>query len=160
LTALLLDAESGKFNVVVTTKIDRLSRSIIDFQTINKQLFELGVHFVSATQKIDTTTASDELMQNIFMAFAQFERSIISERTREGMYARVKQGFWTGRHVPLGYFIKDKRLLVEPYESKLVNKIFVYYLENPSCLEVSKRLNNKGYKRKHAQLKNNSPMAI
>ncbi|MCH7827011.1 MAG: recombinase family protein [Bacteroidetes bacterium] len=87
-------------------------------------------------------------MQNIFMAFAEFERNIISERTRESMYQRAKLGQWNGGSAPLGYDVQNKKLEINFEEAKLVNKIHDYYSKTPSCLEVAKRLKLEGKRMK------------
>ena len=148
LNNLLSEAEKGKYDVIVVTKIDRLSRSLMDFKNITKRFNDLGLDFVSATQSIDTTTSGGRFMQDIFVAFAEFERNIIAERTRESMYQRAKQGHWNGGYVILGYDVKNKKLEVNSKEAALVNKIFDYYIDNPSALEVAKRLNHEGKKTK------------
>ena len=148
LNNLLVEAEKGKYDVIVVTKIDRLSRSLMDFKNITKRFNDLGLDFVSATQNIDTTTSGGRFMQDIFMAFAEFERNIISERTRESMYQRAQQGHWNGGYAPLGYEAKIKKLEINPEEAELVNKIFDYFIENPSCLEVARRLDREGKKMK------------
>ena len=148
LNNLLLEAEKGKYDVIVVTKIDRLSRSLMDFKNINKKFNDLEMDFVSATQSIDTTTSGGRFMQDIFMAFAEFERNIIAERTRESMYQRARQGHWNGGHLILGYDVKNKKLEVNPTEAALVNKIFDYYIENPSALAVARRLTQEGIKTK------------
>lgn len=153
LTNLCSDAERGQFDVIVVTKIDRLSRSMMDFKNITKRFNDLGVDFVSATQSIDTTTSGGKFMQDIFVAFAEFERNIIAERIRESIYQRAKQGHWHGGTPPLGYDNYNKKLEVNKIEAELVNKIFDYYIENPSCLEVARRLMSEGRKMKTQTVK-------
>ncbi|MFH1525995.1 MAG: recombinase family protein [Bacteroidota bacterium] len=139
LNNLLQDAEGEKFDVIVVTKIDRLSRSMIDFKNVTKQFYDLGLDFVSSTQNIDTTTSGGKFMQDIFVAFAEFERNMISERTRESLYQRAKQGHWGGGNAPLGFDVVNKKLEINATEAELVNKIFDYYVENQSTLEVARR---------------------
>ncbi len=153
LTNLLSDAEKGQFDVIVVTKIDRLSRSLMDFKNITNKFNDLGVDFVSATQSIDTTTSGGKFMQDIFVAFAEFERNIIAERTRESIYQRAKQGHWHGGTPPLGYDNINKKLEINTTEAELVNKIFDYYIEKPSCLEVARRLMAEGKKMKQQVVK-------
>jgi DNA invertase Pin-like site-specific DNA recombinase len=145
---LLRDAEANLFNIVIATKIDRFSRSILDFYDFSEKLTTLGVGIVSATQPIDTSSSAGKLMLDIFLAFAQFERNIISERTREGMNARAIKGFYTGGHLILGYDNVEGALKVNDSEKDLVNRIFNYYLQEPSTNKVSQRLNREGYKTK------------
>src|ERR1035438_797358 len=124
----------------------------MDFKNITNRFNDLGLDFVSATQSIDTTTSGGRFMQDIFMAFAEFERNIISERTRESMYQRAQQGHSNGGHSPLGYNVKEKKLEINSEEAELVNKIYDYYIENPSCLEVARRLDQEGKKMKSRTL--------
>ena len=145
---LLRDAEDGKFNVVLATKLDRFSRSMRNFYELSERLEALGVDIVTATQNIDTTTSQGKFFRDIFLAFAEFERNIIAERTRESLYTRAKQGFWGGGHVPLGYDVVEKKLQVNELEKKVVNKIFNYYLLNPSTRTVAKIINEEGEKTK------------
>lgn len=151
---LLKDAEEKLFDIVVATKIDRFSRSIIDFYDFSKRLSELGVDISSATQPIDTSHSAGKLMLDIFLAFAQFERNIISERTKEGMNARARKGFYTGGHLVLGYENHSGMLRVVESEKEIVIKIFNYYLQEPSTNTVAKRLNSEGYKTKSQTTRN------
>ncbi len=145
---LLRDAEENIFDIVVATKIDRFSRKIVDFYELSEKLSALKVDIASATQPIDTSSSAGMLMLDIILAFAQFERNIISERTKEGMNARAIKGFYTGGHLILGYNNVEGKLKVNETEKELVNRIFMYYLQEPSTNTVSKRLNREGYKTK------------
>ena len=145
---LLKDAEDDLFDIVVATKIDRFSRSILAFYELSEKLSLLGVGIASATQPIETSSSAGRLMLDIFLAFAQFERNIISERTIEAMYSRAVKGIYTGGHVILGYDNIDKELKINNEEIDLVNRIFNYYLNEPSTNSVSKRLNQEGFKTK------------
>ncbi len=145
---LLHDAEEKKFNVVVATKLDRISRSVKDFIELDEKLNSLGVDITLTTQPIDTTTPAGKMQRNVMMSFAQFEREIIAERTRESTYARAKKGMFLGGIAPLGYDNVNKRLEINKEEAALVNKIFKWYLESPSTRAISRKLNSEGYKTK------------
>lgn len=145
---LLKDAEEKLFDIVVATKIDRFSRSIVDFYEFSEKLNSLDVALASATQPIDTSSSAGLLMLDIFLAFAQFERNIISERTKEGMNARAQKGFYTGGHLILGYDNVEGKLIVNETEKELVSRIFNYYIAEPSTRTVSQRLNREGFQTK------------
>ena len=145
---LLNDAEDGKFNVVVATKLDRLSRSIKDFLEFDSRLNALNIDIVITTQSIDTTTPSGKMQRNIMLVFAEFEREIISERTREKLYIQASKGFWGGGHTPLGYDAVNKKLIINEEEARLVNQIFDLYINGLSAAEIAIKLNSKGYKTK------------
>lgn len=108
LKRLLNDVEGGKVDMVVVYKIDRLSRSLLDFATIAKLLENHGAGFVSVTEKFDTSSAIGKLHLNIILSFAQFERELASERIRDKVAASKKKGLWMGGHPPLGYDVEDR----------------------------------------------------
>ncbi|MFY9726849.1 MAG: recombinase family protein [Bryobacteraceae bacterium] len=99
----LRDIRPGNVDCVIVYKVDRLSRSIRDFAKIMDVFDKQGVSFVSVTQQFNTTTSLGRLMLNVLLSFAQFEREIISERTRDKQVAARKKGKWTGGHLILGY---------------------------------------------------------
>ena len=100
---LLADAEEKKFDIVAATKIDRVSRSVLDYLDVDKRFTALGIDIVFATQSIDTTTPAGKMQRNIMLAFAEFERDMIAERTREKLFYQAQKGFWGGGHTLLGY---------------------------------------------------------
>ena len=118
LQRLLAAVESRSVDCVVVYKVDRLSRSLMDFARIVEVFDQNGVSFVSVTQQFNTTTSIGRLTLNILLSFAQFEREIISERTRDKMSAARRKGKWIGGHPVLGYDIDPKggRLHVNPEE--------------------------------------------
>jgi site-specific DNA recombinase len=148
LQRLLADARSKKFDVLLATKLDRLSRSMKDFFEINEILIQNNIDLAIATQQIDTTTSMGRFNQNVLMAFAEFERDMIAERTREKLYSQAQKGYWGGGHAPLGYEVKEKKLVGKQDEASLVKLIFDYYLQEPSANKVSERLNSEGYSMK------------
>jgi site-specific DNA recombinase len=154
LERLLHDAEQEHFDVILATKLDRISRSVKDFLELDDRLGKLGVDVVITTQHIDTTTPQGTMLRNILMAFAQFEREMIAERTRESAYARAQKGFWLGGNVPLGYDVVEKKLVANNEEAKLVRKIFEMYLETPSTKAVARNLNKNGYRTKVRRTRN------
>jgi site-specific DNA recombinase len=138
LKRLLAGVESRSVDCVVVYKVDRLSRSLMDFARIIEVFDQNGVSFVSVTQQFNTTTSIGRLTLNILLSFAQFEREIISERTRDKMSAARRKGKWIGGHPVLGYDIDPKggRIIVNPEEAEQVRTLFGLYLELGSLLPV------------------------
>ena len=141
---LLQDIEAGRVDVVGVYRIDRLSRSIADFARIMEAFTRHGVAFLSVTQRFDTSSSMGQLMLNILMSFAQFERQTIAERTRDKMGATRKRGMWTGGRPVLGYDVKDKRLVVNANEAATVRGIFDLFLRLGSILGTVEELGRMG----------------
>ena len=146
LQKLMNDVKRGKFNVIVIYKIDRLTRSLRDFSKLWEIFEKYNVSFVSVTQKFDTTISMGRLMLHILLSFAQFEREVNSERTRDKRAASAKRGKWLGGFPVLGYDVdhSNKKILVNQEEAKQVEDIFNTYLELKSTLETANQLNKKG----------------
>lgn len=140
LQELLQDVKAGKIDVVVVYKIDRLSRSLLDFADLLQVFDEHKVTFVSATQQIDTGSSAGRMMLNILMTFAQFEREIISERIRDKMASSRKKGMWVGGAVPFGYQVQDKKLVVHPRDAQTVRFIYSRYMELGSVPHLAREL--------------------
>jgi len=147
LQKLITDIKAGKISCVVVYKVDRLSRSLLDFAELLSLFEKHNTTFVSVTQHFNTQNSMGRLTLNILLSFAQFEREIISERTRDKMSAAKKKGKWIGGRPPLGYDIdKEKhKLFINHKETKLVREIFDLYLEKRSILTTTIALNNEGY---------------
>jgi len=145
LQKLLSDIKASKISCVVVYKVDRLSRSLLDFAELLSLFEKHNVTFVSVTQHFNTQSSMGRLTLNILLSFAQFEREIISERTRDKMAASKKRGKWVGGRPPLGYDIDkaNRRLIVNPKEAEIVKEIFDLYLEKRSMLSVATALNAK-----------------
>jgi site-specific DNA recombinase len=118
LQRLLADVEAGLIDVIVVYKIDRLSRSLMDFAKLVEAFEAHGVTFVSVTQSFNTTTSMGRLTLNILLSFAQFEREVIGERVRDKIAASRARGMWMGGAVPLGYVVKDRKLVVDEAGSR------------------------------------------
>ncbi len=148
LQKLLNDIKEGKINCVVVYKVDRLSRSLIDFAQLLEFFDKNNVTFVSVTQQFNTNTSMGRLTLNILLSFAQFEREIISERTKDKLAAARKRGQWLGGCPPFGYDREkeSKKLVIHPEEAKLVGEIFALYLKGHSLLKVAKILNDRGHR--------------
>ncbi len=138
LKRLLAAVEARSVDCIVVYKVDRLSRSLLDFARIIEIFDRNGVSFVAVTQQFNTTSSLGRLTLNILLSFAQFEREIISERTRDKMSAARRKGKWIGGHPVLGYDIDTKggRIIVNPAEAEQVRTIFGLYLEHGSLLPV------------------------
>src|SRR5258707_4440851 len=128
--ARLLDAaKAGKVQVVVVYKVDRLTRSLADFAKMVELFDAHGVSFVSVTQQFNTTTSMGRLTLNVLLSFAQFEREVTGERIRDKIAASKRKGMWMGGVPPLGYDIRERRLIVNRAEAATVNRIYERYLE-------------------------------
>jgi site-specific DNA recombinase len=148
LKKLINDIESKKVDCIVVYKVDRLSRSLLDFVKLLEYFDKKKITFVSVTQHFNTNNSMGRLTLNILLSFAQFEREIISERTKDKISAARKRGQWTGGYPILGYDIRDKKLIINEKEADLVKIIFNTYLKECSLLKVLNILNKKGYKTK------------
>ena len=144
LRALISDIESGKIDVVVVYKVDRLTRSLMDFAKIVEAFDRHGVSFVSVTQAFNTTSSMGRLTLNILLSFAQFEREVTGERIRDKIAASKAKGMWMGARPPLGYDAKDKQLIVNPEEAATVQGIFSAFLELRSLPLLVKKLRDDG----------------
>lgn len=150
LRRLLDDVEAGRVDCVVVYKLDRLSRSLLDFVKLIEVFDQHQVSFVSVTQRFDTSTSMGRLMLNILLSFAQFEREIIGERIRDKVAATKRKGKYCGGMPVLGYDVdrERKRLVVSPREAKLVRHIFERFVRAGSTTELAKELNQQGYRTK------------
>jgi site-specific DNA recombinase len=146
LKRLLAAVEAGSVDCIVVYKVDRLSRSLMDFARIIEVFDRNGVSFVAVTQQFNTTSSLGRLTLNILLSFAQFEREIISERTRDKMSAARRKGKWIGGHPVLGYDIDPKggRIIVNPEEAEQVRTLFGLYLEFGSLLPVLQEAQRRG----------------
>ncbi len=148
LKQMLEDIRRGLIQTVVVYKVDRLSRSIMDFHNMMKEFDKYGCSFVSITQAFDTSTSMGKLTLNMLLSFAQFEREVSSERVRDKIRASKAKGLWTGGVPKLGYDIKDKKLVINPVEAEQVRSIFEGYLQCGSLAELEKFVEIKGFKHK------------
>ena len=144
LKALMADIEDGLVHVVVVYKIDRLSRSLVDFARLVDVFDRHGVTFVSVTQSFNTTTSMGRLTLNILLSFAQFEREVTAERIRDKVAASRKRGIWMGGWAPLGYDVTDRKLVVNEAEADTVRAIFERFVESGSTTTLSRNLRTDG----------------
>ena len=129
LQRLLGDIGEGKVDVVVVYKIDRLTRSLFDFAKIVEVFDAKGVSFVSITQQFNTSTSMGRLTLNVLLSFAQFERELAGELIRDKIAASKKKGMWMGGLPPLGYDVKDRKLVVNEEEARTIIHIFGRYVQ-------------------------------
>lgn len=139
LQRLLDDIRSGRVDVVVVYKIDRLTRSLTDFAKIVEVFDKRSVSFVSITQSFNTTSSMGRLTLNVLLSFAQFEREVTGERIRDKIAASKRKGMWMGGVVPLGYDVRDRKLEVNPEEAATVRQLFAFYLELGSMRALQTR---------------------
>ena len=151
LQQLLADCEAGLVDIIVVYKIDRLSRSICDFADLSKKFDEWGTQFVAVTQEINTATSAGRMMLNILITFAQYEREVITERVRDKMAASRKKGKWVGGSVPMGYRVENKKLVVEPEEARVIQRIFQRFIEIQSPSLIAQELNKDGIRTKQGK---------
>ena len=144
LKRLLADIEDGLVDVVVVYKIDRLSRSLMDFSKMVEVFDRNGVTFVSVTQSFNTTTSMGRLTLNILLSFAQFEREVTGERIRDKIAASRRKGMWMGGCPPLGYEVKDRKLVENPADAAHVRWVFVRFIEIGSGTELARELAARG----------------
>ena len=124
--------ERGLVDVVVVYKIDRLSRSLMDFAKLVEVFDAHEVTFVSVTQSFNTTTSMGRLTLNILLSFVQFEREVIGERIRDKVAASKARGMWMGGKVPLGYRLENRKLVVDEPEAVRVRRVFELFAETGS----------------------------
>ena len=138
---LLEGVEAGFIDVIVSYKIDRLTRSLTDFTKLVEIFDRHDVEFVSVTQSFNTTTSMGRLTLNILLSFAQFERENSAERTRDKIAASKAKGMWMGGTVPLGYEPRDRKLVVVETEAARVRHIFQRFIEIGSATLLARELN-------------------
>jgi DNA invertase Pin-like site-specific DNA recombinase len=152
LQRLLADVDSGRIDIVVVYKVDRLTRSLADFARIVDRLDAAGASFVSVTQAFNTTTSMGRLTLNVLLSFAQFEREVTGERIRDKIAASKARGMWMGGNLPLGYDAPTDRttraLAVNPEEAEVVRTIFRTYLELGSAHALEAHLEASGVRSK------------
>lgn len=148
LKQLMADIGAGKVDVIVVYKVDRLTRSLADFAKIVEVLDAKGASFVSVTQAFNTTTSMGRLTLNVLLSFAQFEREVTGERIRDKIAASKARGMWMGGPVPLGYDLKERKLIINPAEADLVRHIFTRYATLGSGQKLVEELRADGHRTK------------
>lgn len=148
LKRLMADIEAGKINCVVVYKVDRLSRSLLDFARMIEVFDKKQIAFVSTTQQFNTATSMGRLVLNVLLSFAQFEREMISERTRDKIAAARRKGKWVGGMPLLGFDVEHSRLVPNAAEVEMVREIFGLYAEQQAMTKVARELNSRGWRTK------------
>ncbi len=144
LQRLLTDIEDGLVDIVVVYKIDRLSRSLMDFAKLVQAFDARDVTFVSVTQSFNTTTSMGRLTLNILLSFAQYEREIIGERVRDKIAASRARGMWMGGTVPLGYRVENRKLVVDDAGAATVRRVFEGFAQIGSATKLLPVLHAEG----------------
>ena len=148
LRRLMEDVREGKIDAVVVYKVDRLTRSLTDFAKIVEIFDEHHASFVSVTQQFNTTTSMGRLTLNVLLSFAQFEREVTGERIRDKIAASKRKGMWMGGTLPLGYDVKDRKLVVNRAEAELVREIYRQYLRLGCVSKLTTYLERQGIRSK------------
>jgi len=143
LKTLLAHVKEKRIDVVVVYKVDRLTRSLADFAKIVEVFDAHGVSFVAVTQQFNTTTSMGRLTLNVLLSFAQFEREVTGERIRDKIAASKQKGMWMGGTPPLGYDLRDRRLVVNKAEAETVRLIFQLYLNLKILRRVREELDRR-----------------
>jgi site-specific DNA recombinase len=145
LKEMLRDLREGKLNCVLAYKIDRLTRSVRDFHQLMDVLDRNSVKFVSVTQSLDTQNPMGRLLRNVLLDFAQFEREMTADRTRDKMHQRAQKGLWNGGNVPYGYTARDKRLIINTDEATRLQFMFQRFADTPSLAKLRDDLHRRGW---------------
>lgn len=148
LQELLSDIEAGVVDVVVIYKLDRITRSLLDFIRLLDLFQQYDVEFVAVTQHFDTADATGRLILNVLLTFAQFEREIASDRLRDKFTAMRQRGMFVGGNVPYGFDLVDKKLIINTTEADVVRWIFSRYLKTRSMCGIAKELQERGVVRR------------
>ena len=152
LKRLLADVETGRVDVIVVYKIDRLSRSMLDFLNLVELFERHGVTFVSVTQSFNTKDAMGRMALNILVTFAQFERELIGERIRDKVAASRKKGIWMGGWTPLGYEVRDRKLIIHEADAERVRSIFRRFVQLKSATLLARELVAAGERNRYGHL--------
>jgi DNA invertase Pin-like site-specific DNA recombinase len=152
LKRLLADVEAGTIDVVVVYKIDRLSRSMLDFLNLVELFERHGVTFVSVTQSFNTKDAMGRMALNILVTFAQFERELIGERIRDKVAASRKRGKWMGGWTPLGYEVRDRKLIINEADAERVRHIFRRFVQLKSATRLAQELVAAGERNRYGHI--------
>jgi len=151
LQELLEDVKQKKIDIILAYKIDRLTRSPKDFYQLIEFFEQNNVSFISVTERFDTSTPAGRLLRNIMLTFAQFERELTSERTKDKMLERAKRGFYNGGFAPFGYKRENKKLIINKREAEIIRLIFEIYVETGSVVKVYDLLKEKSIKNRQGK---------
>lgn len=140
LQRLLADVEAGRIDIIVVYKVDRLTRSLLDFSKLVEALDRSSVSFVSITQSFNTTTSMGRLTLNMLLSFAQFEREVTAERIRDKIAASKAKGMWMGGNPPLGYTPDGRTLAIDQQHVALIRQLFARYLQLGTVRKLAEEL--------------------
>jgi len=146
LQELLEDIKQNKIDIILAYKIDRLTRSPKDFYQLIEVFDKYQTDFISITERFDTSTPAGRLLRNIMLTFAQFERELTSERTKDKMLERARKGMCSGGYAPFGYKRENKKLIISQKEAEIIRLIFETYIETGSVIKVYDFLKEKNIK--------------
>ncbi len=152
LKRLLADVKAGTVDVIVVYKIDRLSRAMLDFLNLIELFERYGVTFVSVTQSFNTKDAMGRMALNILVTFAQFERELIGERIRDKVAASRKKGIWMGGWTPLGYEVRDRKLIIHEADAARVRSVFLRFTQLKSATLLARELVAAGERNRYGHL--------
>jgi len=144
LQQLLAHIREGLIDVVVVYKVDRLTRALADFARMVELFDNQSVSFVAVTQQFNTTSSMGRLTLNVLLSFAQFEREVIGERIRDKVAASKRKGIWMGGTLPMGYDVRERKLVINQDEARTVSEIFERYLELGGVRELKNDLDQRG----------------
>jgi DNA invertase Pin-like site-specific DNA recombinase len=145
LQRLFADIKDEKIDCIIVYKIDRLTRSLADFSEIIKILDEYNVSFVAVTQSFNTANSMGRLMLNVLLSFAQYERELTGERIRDKFAASCQKGMWMGGYIPIGYDLKDRRLIINEEEARIIRYLYETFIVTTSVTETFRKLNDLGF---------------
>lgn len=157
LASIMQDIEDGKIDVVVVYKIDRLTRSLLDFVRLIEIFDRRNTSLVSISQAFDTSDSMGRMILNILLTFSQFERELIAERVRDSIRTRKKHGKVHGGLPPFGYVSTRKGLEIEPTEAKIVRFIFAEFLRTERYSQVMAIVREKGLRTTTKYTKQGAP---
>src|SRR5260370_16402863 len=140
LKRLLAVGEAGRIDIVVVYKVVRVSRSLLDFHKLIELFERHKTTFVSITQSFNTTDAMGRMHLNIMLTFAQYEREVIGERIRDKVAASRKKGMWMGGWTPLGYEVRDRKLIIHEVDAQQVLPIFKRFVQLKSATLLAREL--------------------
>jgi DNA invertase Pin-like site-specific DNA recombinase len=144
LQRLLAEVKAGKVDIIVVYKVDRLTRSLLDFSKLVEAFDAAGTSFVSVTQSFNTTTSMGRLTLNMLLSFAQFEREVTAERIRDKIAASKAKGMWMGGTPPLGYAPNGRSLKVVEPHAQFIRTIFDKYIALRNVRRVAEQLERDG----------------
>lgn len=136
LERLINDIKMGLIDAVVVYKVDRISRSLLDFANLMELFNQYNVAFISVTQHFNTSTPMGRFTLNILLSFAQFEREMASDRIKDKFEDSAKKGMWMGGNLPLGYDVQDRKLVIKHEEARIVHTIFEKFNEIGSVTDI------------------------